>query len=141
MAMLRLAVALPSGRGESFSLPQSSTVGDLRTAAQKFFQQGFLKLVKADGHILGDPLESLQAAGLQDGDHLTALRLAVNLTATLKAFALWCEGGGAIVTWGDPDCGADSSAIQDQLQAGVQQVRATPGAFAAILADAHLAKN
>ena len=38
------------------------------------------------------------------------------------------------MTWGDPDCGGDSSRVQGQLQ-GVQQVQATSDAFAAILAD------
>ena len=38
------------------------------------------------------------------------------------------------MTWGDPDCGGDSSFVQDQLK-GVQQVQASYGAFAAILAD------
>ena len=41
---------------------------------------------------------------------------------------------GSVVSWGDPDAGGDSSAVQDQLK-GVQQVQATDGAFAAILAD------
>ena len=35
--MLQVTVALPSGRGEKFSLPQSSKVGDLRVLAQNFF--------------------------------------------------------------------------------------------------------
>ena len=39
-----------------------------------------------------------------------------------------------VVTWGDPDDGGDSSEVQDLLK-GVQQVQATTGAFAAILAD------
>ena len=38
------------------------------------------------------------------------------------------------MTWGDADSGGDSSAEQDQLR-GVQQIQATDGAFAAILAD------
>jgi hypothetical protein len=38
------------------------------------------------------------------------------------------------VTWGRPDDGGDSSEAQDQLK-GVQQVKATDFAFAAILAD------
>ena len=38
------------------------------------------------------------------------------------------------MTWGHAACGGDSSAVQDQLR-GVQQVHASEGAFAAILAD------
>ena len=39
-----------------------------------------------------------------------------------------------VVTWGDADCGGDSSAVQNQLK-GVRQIQATGGAFAAILED------
>ena len=38
------------------------------------------------------------------------------------------------MTWGDSDCGGDSSAVQDQLK-NVQQVQASSFAFAAILSD------
>ena len=38
------------------------------------------------------------------------------------------------MTWGYSGGGGDSSAVQDQL-VGVQQIQATPQAFAAILAD------
>ena len=43
-------------------------------------------------------------------------------------------GDGSVVTWGDSDCGGDSSAVQDQLK-NVQQVQASNFAFAAILSD------
>jgi len=46
--MLRVSVAIPSGRAETFELPESSKVGDLRLLAQKFFQLGFLKLVDTE---------------------------------------------------------------------------------------------
>ena len=54
--------------------------------------------------------------------------------ATEYAFALFCSGGGRVVTWGEPESGGDSSQIQDQLK-GVQQVQAASCVFAAILAD------
>ena len=38
------------------------------------------------------------------------------------------------MTWGDADCGGDSSAVRDQLK-DVQHIHATAAAFAAILAD------
>jgi hypothetical protein len=41
---------------------------------------------------------------------------------------------GRVVTWGHPDYGGDSSAVQDILTS-VQHVQATERAFAAILAD------
>ena len=131
--MLQVTVALPSGSSEKFSIPQSSKVGDLKVLAQKSFQRGFLKLVAAD-HSLMDPTVSLQAAGLQDGLHVTAIVLEAQLAATDAAFALFCSGGDRVVTWGKPNRGGDSSEVQDQLK-GVQQLQATERAFAAILAD------
>jgi hypothetical protein len=41
--MLQGTIALPSGRRENLAVPKSSNVGDLRTLAQKRFQQGFLR--------------------------------------------------------------------------------------------------
>ena len=80
--MLQVTVALPSGRSEKFGpLPQSSKVGDLRVLTQKSFQLGFLRLVTAD-HSVVDPAVSLQAAGLEDGDHLTAIAVKAKLAAT-----------------------------------------------------------
>ena len=38
------------------------------------------------------------------------------------------------MTWGDADCGGDSSDAQDQLR-HVQKIQASHGAFAAILGD------
>ena len=131
--MLQVTVALPSGCCEKFSIPQSSKVGDLRVLAQKSFQRGFLRLVTADHRAL-DPAVSLQAARLEDGDHLTAIAVEAKLAATDAAFALFCSGGDRVVTWGRPDEGGDSSEVQDQLK-DVQQLQATEQAFAAILAD------
>lgn len=69
--MLQVNVTLPSGRSETISLPESSTAGDLRRRAQKALGQRFLRLV-SKGHVLADPQETLQAAGLQD-EHFTYL--------------------------------------------------------------------
>ena len=131
--MIQISIALPSGRSEAFTLPQSSKVGDLRLLAQKSFQRGFLRLVDAD-HGMVDPAVSLQSAGLEDGDNLTAIVIHPKVAATVRAFALFCSGGNLVVTWGDPYYAGDSSEVQDQLK-GVQQIQATWGAFAAILAD------
>ena len=131
--MLQVTVALPSGCSEMFSIPQSSKVGDLRILAQKSFQRGFLELVVAD-HCTLNPTVSLQDAGLEDGDHLTAIVLEAKLAATAAAFALFCSRGHRVVTWGSRNHGGDSSRVQAQLK-GVQQLQATQFAFAAILAD------
>ena len=85
----------------------------------------------ADHHAL-DPTVSLQAAGLEDGDHLTAVVLEAKLAATGRTFALFCSGGDRVVTWGLEVGGG--SEVQGQLK-GVQQVQAAKYAFAAILAD------
>ena len=129
--MLSVTVALPSGRSEEFSVPQSSNVGDLRVLAQNSFQLGFLRLVAANHRVL-DPAQSLQIAGLEEGDCLTAIAMEAKVVTTNHAFALWCCGGCKVVTWGIYD--ADSSEVQDQLR-GVLHVQANAGAFAAILAD------
>ena len=131
--MIQISIALPSGRSEAFTLPQSSKVGDLRILARKSFQRGFLRLVDAD-HGMVDPAVSLQSARLEDGDNLTAIVIHPRVAATALAFALFCSGGNRVVTWGHPGYGGDSSEVQDQLK-GVQQIQATDNAFAALLAD------
>ena len=42
-------------------------------------------------------------------------------------------GDGALVAWGNPNFGGDTSAVKDQLKS-VEQIQATCGAFAALLA-------
>jgi hypothetical protein len=113
--MLQVYVALPSGKQKSFAIAESSKVGDLKRLAQKSFEQGFLRLVTAEG-LLADLTLSLQAAGLQGGDHLTAVVQQAKMAATRRAFAMWCYGGDRIITWGDPHAGGYSSAVQDQLR-------------------------
>ena len=136
--MFQVTVVSASGRSENISLPQFSNIGDLKILAQQSFQQRFLRLVTADGRILGDPSQLLVDAQLEDRDCLTAVALQATVAATKKsAFALCCYGGSRIVAWGRPDHGSDSSAVQDQLR-NVQQVQGTGAAFAAILADGSL---
>ena len=132
--MLRVNVALLSGRTEVLEVEQSSSVQELKVLAQKSFERRFLKLVTAERRPLVDLGASLEAEGIQDGDFLTAVPLQAQLAANDRAFALWCPGGDHVVTWGDPEFGADSSAVQDQLRS-VQKIESSFGAFAAILAD------
>ena len=93
-----------------------------------------MRLVTPDARVLTDPAQSLEDAGLKDGDQLTAIVGQANLASTDTAFASWCCGGDGVVTWGNSHSGGHSSAVQDQLRS-VQQVQATDGAFAAILED------
>ena len=133
--MLQVHVSFPSGCGETLALPQNSTVGELKVLVQKSFRQGFLKLVTEKGHVLTNPEDSLLTAGIQDGAHLTVVAQQPKVAATSAgAFAIWCCGGHGMVTWGSPECGGNSSAVQDQLK-HAWQFQATDGAFAAILAD------
>ena len=133
--MFHLTVSLTSGRSSSFTLPQISQVNDLKKQAQESFGRPWLQLVTAEGCILTDPTQFLEAAGIQDGDHLTVIAQQPKLAATHSAFALWCCGGQGVVTWGDPNSGGDSSAIQGLLKT-VEQIHATPyGGFAANLED------
>ena len=131
--MLQVTASLPSGRSASLSIQRASTVGDLKMMVQESLGTLFLRLVTSAGRKL-NPSESLEAAGLQDGDQLTAVVVEPKLAATQTAFALWCCGGDRVLAWGDPGSGGDSSAVHDQLKS-VRQVQASSQAFAAILED------
>ena len=113
--MLRIHVSFPSGSGETLLPPEHSKVGDLKMLAQRSLGRGFLKLVTIDGHVLTNPEVSLQAAELQDGQHLTAVAQEAKIATTGSAFAVWCCGGNKVLSWGNPDYGGDCSAVQDQL--------------------------
>ena len=52
----------------------------------------------AADHSVVDPTKSLQAAGLEDGDHLTAIAVKPKLAVAERAFALFCSGGDRVVT-------------------------------------------
>ena len=132
--MLQVDIALPSGQKVKLSIPQFSKVGDLQKCAQKTFGQGFFRLATAEGRLLTDSLQTLDAMGIRDGDCVTAIVQQAKLSATSQAFALWCCGGDRIVTWGRPQGGGDSTGVKDQLK-NVEQIQGTEGAFAAILAD------
>ena len=119
---MKVHVALANGRDETLSLPESSTARDLKIMAQKALEQKFLKLITAGGYVFADPLESLQAAGIKDGDRLTAISIEVNLVAAVSAFAL-CVGG-QVTTWGNPRLGGDSSKVKERLSS-VTQVQST----------------
>ena len=134
LAMLQVNISFPSGSGNSLLLPEHSKVGDLKLLAQKSLGRGFLKLVTANGHVLNNLADSLQSAGVQDGERLTVVAQQPNMIATARAFAMWSCGSNTVIIWGDPDSGGDCSAVQDQLR-NVKQIQATNWAFAAILAN------
>eukprot|EP00435_Cladocopium_sp_Y103_P026340 s3832_g6.t1 len=131
----KLHVSLPSGRSVEVSFPLSGTIHELKMEVQQAFRQRFLRLAGPGGIL--DPEESLEFAGLQDGDSITAVAQQKKVAATSSAFALWCVGGDRIVTWGHPDYGGDSSGVRDQLR-NIQELAATGYAFAAILGNGHV---
>ena len=96
--MLKINVALPNGHAELLTLPPSSMVHELKTAAQQAFGKKYLKLLTAKNRVLVDFERTLEEAEIEDGECLTALVLQPQLAATERAFALWCRGDSAIVT-------------------------------------------
>ena len=69
-------------------------------------------------------MDSLQAAGIREAEHLTAVVQQANVASTGGAFAVWCSGGDRIVTWGNPMQGANSSVVKGPLRS-IEQVQAT----------------
>ena len=69
--MLAVTVSLPSGKRKSLSLPEGSTVGDLKILAQESFGQGFLRLVAEEGRMLTDLKETLPF--VPDGEQPTTI--------------------------------------------------------------------
>ena len=98
--MLKIDVALPSGHAELLTLLPSSTVQDVRTKAERAFGKKYLRLITAKNRVLDDPIKTVEEAEIEDGECLTALVLQPHLAATKRAFALWCHGESAVVTWG-----------------------------------------
>ena len=125
MLVIRINVSFPSGSGETPSLPEHYKVGDLKLLAQRSLGKGFL----GGGNVLTNPMEFLQAAGIQEGDCLTAVVQQPKMTATEQAFVVWCCGGNKVVSWGASDSGGDCSTVQDQLT-NVKQIQAAHRAFA-----------
>ena len=121
--MLQVTVSLPSGHSTSLSIPQCSTVGDLKTSTQESLGKHFLRLVTSEGQNLNNPSEALWAAGLDDGDQLTAIVGQAKLAATESTFALWCCAGDGVVTWGYP---------QDQGPESAEECAAGSGFFPCI---------
>eukprot|EP00435_Cladocopium_sp_Y103_P019385 s555_g4.t1 len=125
---LKLQVSLPSGRCEEVSVATSGTVCDVKVAAQKALRQPFLRLAGPGGRLL-NPRESLQVAGLENGNCIFAVAQQPKIAATDSAFAL-CVGG-QVVTWGDRKTGGDSTTVRHELEK-VEELCATGSAFAAL---------
>ncbi|CAJ1412896.1 unnamed protein product [Effrenium voratum] len=133
---MKVDVYLPSGDGFSVEVSPATPISELKAAAQRHFQRR-LKLT-AKGRQL-ELTATLGEAGLQDGDVVAAVVQLGKVTTTDKAFALHGHGE-AVVTWGHPDYGGDSSQVREQLKnvQHIQHIQATYRAFAAILAAGHV---
>eukprot|EP00434_Breviolum_minutum_P017584 symbB.v1.2.015519.t1/scaffold1152.1/size135547/9 len=100
----------------------------LKIAAQKAFQQGFLKLFDGHGHCL-EPSLTLEAAGIDGWAPVSAIVQLPQLVSTCGAFALWCHSG--VITWGHEGKGGDSNDVQDQLK----DVKKVVAAYSCLIND------
>ncbi|CAJ1443361.1 unnamed protein product [Effrenium voratum] len=126
----RLDVCLASGKSAQVELPPESSVRELKVEAQRQLQLQFLKLLAGER-----PLRlgwTLRQAGLRCGETVLAVVEPVRVAASEGAFAVY--NSNAVVSWGDPAKGGDSSGVKEKL-IHVRQIEATFGAFAAILED------
>ena len=129
---ISVTVNLLSGTHATVTLPTDATVADLRQKAQRALQTPLGKLTSASGTLLGG-FGTLTQSGVHDGDTITAVTRAVAVAASYRAFAL-IRADGSVVTWGCPDSGGDSNAVQHNLH-GVLLIQAAEMGFAALRED------
>ena len=91
--MIQINVAVPSGHAELLALLPSSTVQDVRTAAQRAFGKKHLRLITAKNRVLVDFEQTLEEAEIEDGECLTALVLQPQLGSNRRCLCL-------VVSWG-----------------------------------------
>ena len=127
-------VSLASGSSRRLHVHPNNKISDVKLVAIRCFNAPpCLELILPNGRIATDVRETLEEAGISDGDTLMAIIQKPQLAATDDAFALWSRGGSA-VSWGYPWMMSHSSVVQDQLK-NVQNIIVTNGAFAALLTD------
>lgn len=83
--------------------------------------------VRFNGRLL-EVSQHLSELGLSSGDTLMATIVTPQIVASAGAVALCCAG--QVVTWGEPQCGADSRMVRDELK-DVRQIVASLSSFAA----------
>ena len=130
-------VRLLSGRAATVQAGLDEEVNVLTRRATTVLGVGKGRLLDSSRHVL-DARLPISEAGVQTGDSLTLHINQIQLqhSRDLGAGAAFAAilGDGSVVTWGDANCGGDSSAVQDTLT-NVQQIQAARFAFAAILGD------
>ncbi|CAE7361007.1 unnamed protein product [Symbiodinium natans] len=127
MSSVTVHVALLSGEQTTIVLPWLATIEELRQMAQEEVSKSLGKLVSSSGAVLL-PSDTLQQAGVQAYDVITAVVRDVVIAATKHAFAAILSSG-TVVAWGARHAGGDCSAVQHQLQ-NVQQIQSSAFAFA-----------
>ena len=131
-------VHLLSGKSTSLEVDRDASVESLKHLAQSALAvPRSRRLLNSSGEVL-DGAQTVTEAKLKSGDVLTLLVNQVQVKSMRpfgkpSAFAALL-GDGSVVTWGDADCGGDSSVVQDHLR-DVKQIQASYRAFAAILGD------
>ncbi|CAE7879702.1 MCAT [Symbiodinium sp. KB8] len=108
------------------------TEDELRREAQTALGCYLSHLIDDSGDCLPGGIE-LEAAGLADGDTVSAIVRHTQLASTHTAFALLrCDG--SVVTWGSAYQGGDSVAFQSKLK-DVSKIYSSDYAFAAVRSD------
>ena len=130
---LVLHLTLISAKRASLEANLDASVESFHKRARRALGVGKGRLVNLSGSVLGGD-STLSEVGLRTGDcltlHIGRVQIGVGRNNCFAAML----GDGSVVTWGNADCGGDSSVVREQLK-NVQQIQATMYAFAAILAD------
>ena len=122
-----------SGRTVALEAALDDTVEKLKRQAQIARSVGPASLLDSSGNVL-DVSAKIRKARIQNGETLTFCQIAQTRTeGSYFAFAA-ILGDGTVVTWGDAECGGDSSAVHSQLH-NACRIQATQRAFAAVLVD------
>ena len=127
---ISVEVRLLSGKRTCVNAGLDEEVGTLQLRAQAALGVRRGRLLDSSGGVL-DASTPVKTARLQNADSLTLHISRVQVCGGQHAFAA-ILGDGTVVTWGEPQSGGDSSAVQDRLQ-NVHQIQANDYAFAAIL--------
>ncbi|OLP88832.1 Protein CfxQ [Symbiodinium microadriaticum] len=129
---ITVEVSLLSGKTAAVEADLYEAVQAVAQRAQIALGVGKGRLLDSSGAVL-DGCACIKKAKVQNGDSLTLHVNRVQVQSSDGAFAA-ILGDGSVVTWGEAECGADSSAVQTQLK-NVQEIQASERAFAAILGD------
>ncbi|CAE7935576.1 rqh1, partial [Symbiodinium sp. KB8] len=127
-----LHVSLISGRAASLEIRLDASISVLKQRVQSALAVGGGKLLDQRGVVLHGAA-TIEDSGLREGDALTFHVGQVRISACSAAAAAILEDG-SVMSWGDAEFGADSSAVCSQLQ-NVVNIQAASDAFAAIIAD------